>query len=79
MTKSVVLKNILSGGWKDLAFQPFKEGVEIYSIIEGEPALALLKYAQMHQSSATSTQILKPSACWKAAKAMILVLTQRAH
>lgn len=45
MTKPIVLENILFGGWKDLPFQPFKEGVEIYSIIEGEPALALLKYA----------------------------------
>ncbi len=45
MTKAIVLENILSGGWKDLPFQPFKEGVEIYPIVNGEPALALLKYA----------------------------------
>lgn len=45
MIKPIVLENIFSGGWKDLPFQPFKEGVEIYSIVDGEPALALLRYA----------------------------------
>ena len=45
MTNPIVLQDLLNGGWKDLPFQPFKEGVEIYSIVQGEPALALLKYA----------------------------------
>lgn len=45
MTMPIVLQDLLQGGWKDLAFQPFRDGVEIYPIVEGEPALALLKYS----------------------------------
>ncbi len=33
------------GGWHELAFKPFREGVEIYEFCEGEPAVALLRYA----------------------------------
>lgn len=36
---------LLSGGWRDLAFQPFREGVDIFPICSGEPAVALLRYA----------------------------------
>jgi anti-sigma factor ChrR (cupin superfamily) len=36
---------LLDGGWRDLSFQPFREGVEIFPIIAGEPAVALLRYA----------------------------------
>jgi anti-sigma factor ChrR (cupin superfamily) len=39
------LPALLNGSWRDYAFQPFREGVEIYPICEGEPAVALLRYA----------------------------------
>lgn len=38
------LAGLLNGNWDQLAFEPFAKGVEIYSILKGEPALALLKY-----------------------------------
>ena len=44
MNQPVVLTDLLNGGWNDVPFQPFREGVEIYPIVEGEPALAVLKY-----------------------------------
>jgi len=33
------------GGWQDLEFGPFREGVEICTLLAGEPAVALLRYA----------------------------------
>ncbi|MBJ3775490.1 cupin domain-containing protein [Acuticoccus mangrovi] len=36
---------ILSGGWHDAAFVPMREGVEIATLVAGEPAVALLRYA----------------------------------
>lgn len=35
----------LTQGWHNLDFQPFREGVEIYNLMAGEPAVALLRYA----------------------------------
>jgi anti-sigma factor ChrR (cupin superfamily) len=37
--------DFLTGGWKHLDFEYFREGVEICRLITGEPELALLKYA----------------------------------
>ena len=37
---------LLSGGWHDLAFEHFREGIEICWLVRGEPALALLRYAK---------------------------------
>ncbi len=31
--------------WRDLPFEPFREGVEIHHIWKGQPALAILRYA----------------------------------
>lgn len=31
--------------WRDLPFQPFRKGVDIHHIWQGEPALAILQYA----------------------------------
>jgi anti-sigma factor ChrR (cupin superfamily) len=36
---------LLDGGWRDVRFRPFREGVEIFPIIDGAPAVALLRYA----------------------------------
>ncbi len=35
----------LAGGWQDIAFAPFRDGVEIAWLHDGPPALALLRYA----------------------------------
>ncbi len=37
--------DLIQGGWRDRAFLHFREGVEICSLVEGEPAVALLRYA----------------------------------
>jgi anti-sigma factor ChrR (cupin superfamily) len=36
---------MIQGGWKDQTFEPFREGVEICRLVDGEPAVALLRYA----------------------------------
>ncbi|MBL9059182.1 MAG: cupin domain-containing protein [Mangrovicoccus sp.] len=35
----------MPGGWRDAVYEPFREGVEISPIVNGEPAVALLRYA----------------------------------
>lgn len=39
------IDRLTGGGWRDLAFEPFRDGVEIYHIRRGTPAVALLRYA----------------------------------
>lgn len=31
--------------WRELPFEPFRDGVEIHRIVEGAPAIAVLRYA----------------------------------
>jgi anti-sigma factor ChrR (cupin superfamily) len=38
-------EGLAAGGWREAAFEPFREGVEICRLVSGEPALALLRYA----------------------------------
>lgn len=45
MAEPFCMAALLGGGWRDCAFQPFREGVEIFPICPGEPAVALLRYA----------------------------------
>jgi anti-sigma factor ChrR (cupin superfamily) len=45
MPDPIHLCALLNGGWRDLAFQHFRAGVEIFPICTGEPAVALLRYA----------------------------------
>ena len=45
MTDQIVLNDLLRGGWKDCRFEPFRDGVDICHLVEGEPAVALLRYA----------------------------------
>ena len=40
----MTLAGLVAGGWRDRTFVPFGEGVEISSIVEGRPAVALLRY-----------------------------------
>ncbi len=44
MADPVVVKDLLNGAWKDMTFEPFKEGIEICYLLKGEPTVALLKY-----------------------------------
>jgi anti-sigma factor ChrR (cupin superfamily) len=45
MGEWVHIAGLLANGWEDLAFAPFHPGVDIFSLVEGEPAVALLRYA----------------------------------
>jgi anti-sigma factor ChrR (cupin superfamily) len=45
MADPIQLRGLLGGGWRDLAFRHFRDGVEIHPICTGEPAVALLRYA----------------------------------
>lgn len=45
MADRVALPDLLAGGWRDRAFEPFAEGVEICHLAVGEPAIGLLRYA----------------------------------
>jgi anti-sigma factor ChrR (cupin superfamily) len=45
MVEPLRLDGLLEGGWEKLAFTPFREGLEIFPILDGAPALAVLRYA----------------------------------
>ncbi|MCA8928559.1 MAG: cupin domain-containing protein [Alphaproteobacteria bacterium] len=45
MTKPLVLADLLQGGWRDQPFEAFRDGVDICPLVQGEPAVALLRYA----------------------------------
>lgn len=47
MIEPLLLRGLLGGGWRDLAFEPFRPGVRIHRLYgEGDgPAAALLAYA----------------------------------
>ena len=38
------IQSLLSGGWRDLPFVPFREGIEIAWLREGAPGIAVLRY-----------------------------------
>ena len=44
MTEPLSLGALVQGGWATLDFVPFKPGVAIHWIRQGEPAIALLRY-----------------------------------
>lgn len=45
MSDSVQFPAFLPDGWRDAAFGPFRDGVEIARLHDGPPAVALLRYA----------------------------------
>lgn len=45
MSDPFSLPAFLPETWREAVYQPFREGVEISPIVEGEPAVALLRYA----------------------------------
>ncbi|PWR02669.1 allophanate hydrolase [Meridianimarinicoccus roseus] len=36
---------LLAGGWRDMVFEPFRDGVEICRLVQGPPDVALLRYS----------------------------------
>lgn len=44
MAEPMQFPGLISGGWRDMPFEPFREGVEICRLITGEPEVALLRY-----------------------------------
>lgn len=44
MLEPTFLRGVLSGGWEDQSFEPFREGISICRLLEGAPAIALLRY-----------------------------------
>lgn len=44
MKEPLALAGLVSGGWRDCVFEPFREGVEICHLVQGEPGVALLRY-----------------------------------
>ena len=45
MVAPVHFDRLAAGGWRELAFEPFRDGVEICRLAEGEPGVAVLRYA----------------------------------
>ena len=45
MADPLHLAGLVQGGWGDLSFEPFRDGVEICRLVDGEPGVALLRYA----------------------------------
>ncbi len=45
MAEPLHISGLLAEGWQGLAFEPFHPGVEICRLVEGAPAVALLRYA----------------------------------
>jgi len=44
MTEPLHTPNLLTGGWRDLPFAPFRDGIDIAWLREGEPGIAVLRY-----------------------------------
>ena len=44
MLEPMYTRDLLSGGWAALTFEPLREGIRISSLVTGEPAIAVLKY-----------------------------------
>ncbi|MBW8639848.1 cupin domain-containing protein [Hoeflea sp. WL0058] len=44
MPKPFEFTALLGGGWKNVTFGPFHEGIEICRLVEGDPEVALLRY-----------------------------------
>ena len=44
----VIVTGLLKGGWRDMAFAPFRPGIEICTIHAGPPHVALLLARTRH-------------------------------
>lgn len=57
------IPELLAGSWRQLTFEPFRDGIEIHHIVKGEPAVALLRYAPggsapLHRHAGLETVIM---------------------
>lgn len=44
MLEPARVKGLLAGGWASLSFLPFRTGITISPLLEGSPAIAVLRY-----------------------------------
>lgn len=44
MNRPLSFPALLGQGWQAMRFEPFREGIEICTLMAGEPGLALLRY-----------------------------------
>lgn len=44
MSEARAFVGLIDGGWRDLRFEPFRDGVDICRLVTGEPEVALLRY-----------------------------------
>ncbi len=44
MPDQLLVSGLTNGGWASLEFEPFKPGIAIHWVLQGEPAIAVLKY-----------------------------------
>ena len=45
MSEPLHIPDLLTGAWQSLPFVPFREGIEVAWLREGEPGFAVLRYA----------------------------------
>lgn len=45
MDDALVFRDLINGGWRDLSFEPFRDGIDICWLMQGEPGMAVLRYA----------------------------------
>lgn len=44
MVEPTLVRDMLNGGWATLDFEPFREGITIARLLDGAPAIAVLRY-----------------------------------
>ena len=44
MPEPLSIADLTSGSWRDMTFAPFRDGIEMCTIAEGTPQVALLRY-----------------------------------
>lgn len=45
MPDPAILRSVLQGGWRDLPFEHFREGIEAHWLSRADPQVAILRYA----------------------------------
>ncbi|WP_095590600.1 cupin domain-containing protein [Actibacterium ureilyticum] len=45
MLEPALIRGLLSGRWRALRFEPFRAGITIGRLLDGAPAIAVLRYA----------------------------------
>ncbi|MGR3367894.1 MAG: cupin domain-containing protein [Sagittula sp.] len=63
MPEPLSIADLTSGSWRDMTFAPFRDGIEMCTIAEGTPQVALLRYepgaaAPRHRHSGMETVLV---------------------